>query len=35
MNKVLGSLESNSFIRQEKENLAAFKKDIEALTNLH
>lgn len=31
MNKVLGSLESNSFIKQERENLEAFKKDVEAL----
>lgn len=34
MNKVLGSLESNSFIRQEKDNLAAFRQDIDALLNL-
>ncbi|MGB8191474.1 MAG: DUF4954 family protein [Chitinophagaceae bacterium] len=34
MNKVLGSFESNSFIKQEKENLIAFRKEIEMLMSL-
>ncbi|HEY0679361.1 MAG TPA: DUF4954 family protein [Chitinophagaceae bacterium] len=35
MEKVVGSFESNSFIRQEKEGLQAFRDDINSLISLH